>query len=155
MSGPSEAGSPQPAAAPEPAREPSDGNVVEPATEAHLDVPAAEAEAPSPAAPNGEALAVPAPEVRPSAAASDSGARDALLVHGSRIVVLASLLGGAIAFWTQVAFRSPWLDAFLLDNELEPGKRASLLLALVGGFLVGGLAAFVGIELWRRRSRPI
>jgi len=159
MSGPSEAGSPQPAAAPEPAREAIDGNVVDPATDAHLDAPPAEAEAPSPAAPNGEApdvpADVPAPDVPPPADSRDSGARDALLVHGSRIVVLASLLGGAIAFWTQVAFRSPWLDAFLLDNELEPGKRASLLLALVGGFLVGGIAAFVGIELWRRRSRPI
>ncbi len=154
MSGPSEAGSPQPAAAPEPAREPIDGNVVDPATDAHLDAPAAETEAPSPAAPNAEVPAAPAPDVPPLADSSD-GARDALLVHGSRIVVLASLLGGAIAFWTQVAFRSPWLDAFLLDNELEPGKRSSLLLFLVGGFLVGGLAAFAGIELWRRRSRPI
>src|SRR3954463_16279420 len=155
MSGPSEAGSPQPAVAPEPAREAIDGNVVDPATDAHLDAPVVETEAPSPAAPNGEAPAVPAPNVGPPADSSDTGAREALLVHGSPILGLASLLGGAIAFWTQVAFRSPWLDAFLLDNELEPGKRASLLLALVGGVLVGGIAALAGIEVWRRRSRPI
>jgi uncharacterized membrane protein len=93
--------------------------------------------------------------VAPPIAPSHTVARDGLLVHGSRIVVLASLLGGAIAFWTQLAFRSPWLDAFLLDNELEPGKRASLLLVLVSGILIGGLVALGGIELWRRRARPI
>jgi uncharacterized membrane protein len=85
----------------------------------------------------------------------DSAERDALLVHGSRVVILASLLAGAVAFWTQLAFRSPWLDSFLLDNELEPGKRTSLLVVLVAGLLAGALAGFGGIELWRRRGRSV
>jgi uncharacterized membrane protein len=101
----------------------------------------------------------PAPAAAPPPVApahsGDDAARDALLVHGSRVVVLASLLGGAIAAWSQLAFRTPWLDSFLLDNELEPGQRSTLLLVIVAGFLVGGIAGFAGIEICRRRARPI
>jgi uncharacterized membrane protein len=97
--------------------------------------------------------ALAAPALPP--ASQDAAARDALLVQSSRILLLASLIAGAVAFWTQLAFRSPWLDPFLLDNDLEPGRRTSLLAVLVGGLAVGAVAALVGIQWWRRRGRPV
>jgi uncharacterized membrane protein len=186
MSGPSEAGSPQPESGvpSEPAAHPTDAPPPEPATNANgptsgeapteaplqTEAPATEGHAPAPApapatdgdAPppvptndGGASAPSPAAASEHAARAEAKAARDLALVQGSRIVVLATLLGGALAFWSQLAFRSPWLDSFLLDNELEPGKRTSLLIALMAGFAAGGLGAFSGIQWWRRKARPL
>ncbi|HEY3493080.1 MAG TPA: DUF2079 domain-containing protein [Polyangiaceae bacterium] len=81
----------------------------------------------------------------------DPAERDALLTHGSRILLLAVLLGGALATWTQLAFRAPWLDEFLLENTLEPGRRDRLIRVLVLGMGLGGLGS-AGLIAWRRRA---
>jgi uncharacterized membrane protein len=136
----------------EPGEAASTSSAETPAVEAPA---AARADTPPSFRADASSAAPPTPDVPPPTVAADDAVRDAILVHGSRIVVLASLLGGAIAFWTQLAFRSPWLDAFLLDNELEPGKRSALLTVLVAGLLAGGLIAFGGIQYWRRQGRPL
>lgn len=153
MSGPSEAGSPQPEHGVESDLPAPSSDVAPHATRSNG--PTADAPSDDAARTDGDSVALaPAPTAATPPVASDD-ARDALLVHGSRVVVLASLLGGAIAAWSELAFHTPWLDSFLLDNELEPGKRSSFLMVLVAGFLVGGIAALAGIEIWRRRARPI
>src|SRR5690348_16933795 len=130
MSGPSEAGTPQPesgvlgdqsapaSAEPLPAA-PSDNapaalpEVSEPktdivATEGTDAVPAPTAEGTDAGPPP------PLPAPVPVSKEAASQARDLLLAQGSRILALGTLLGGAFGLWTQLAFRSPWLDAFLL-----------------------------------------
>ena len=144
MSGPSEAGSPQPE------------------TGVSSDPPALTVEGASSDASGEPSLpevtvtepAVPAPTPAPPAA-DDAATRDAFLAQSSRVVVLASLVSGAIAFWSQLAFRSPWLDGFLLENELEPGHRSALLAVLVGGLVGGGVLGVAAIQWFRRRARPL
>jgi uncharacterized membrane protein len=111
----------------------------------------------------------PAPEIAPEASTAepapaalpliatpkpnhDPTPREVRLTHASRILVIAALLGGALSFWAQLAFRSPWLDTFLTDNTLEPGQRNVLILALVLGTLAGGLAG-IGVIVWQQRRR--
>src|SRR5262245_26778234 len=60
------------------------------------------------------------PSASPPAPEDEAAERDALLVHGSRAVALASLIGAAVVSWTQLAFRSPWLDELVIDNTLGP-----------------------------------
>jgi uncharacterized membrane protein len=111
--------------------------------------PAAESAPPAPAAP----AAALAPST-PAAAAPrtkrilEPAERDALLTHGARIVVLATLLGGALATYLQLAFRAAWLDQFLLENTLEPGRRDRFILGLLAGLAAGGLtgAGLVGFR---------
>jgi uncharacterized membrane protein len=181
MSGPPEAGSPQPESgvstdspAPSPADEAThtaNGGVLPEVTSATppSDAPPPPAEAPSQAASPEEASASAEPAdpivVTPPAtpelaraslpASAAAAARELLLVQGSRILALGSLVGGALALWGSLAFRSPWLDAFLLDNELEPGKRSLLLAVLAAGLGLGGLIAFGAIQWWRRQQRPV
>jgi uncharacterized membrane protein len=172
MSGPSEAGSPPPerGVSSDPSAPTVDGvplaadgalpEVTEPAPVADATLaepaPAADATALDVAAPASELAApAPTPAPTPAPAGEDAAARDALLVQSSRILLLASLIGGALAFWSQLAFRSPWLDPFLLDNDLEPGRRTLLLAVLVGGLFAGGLVSFAGIQWWRRHGRPV
>jgi uncharacterized membrane protein len=159
MSGPSEAGLPQPESG-----VPGDSSAQ--GTEVPRAAPPSDAPAPSPDAPvvpvdapvvPADAPVVPAdaPVVPAAAKADDGAARDLLLAQGSRILLLAALLGAAFGLWTQLAFRSPWLDAFLLDNELEPGMRSRILLAIVAGTVGGAAAAFGAFQWWRRRQKPI
>lgn len=154
-----EASVPQPEASPavaapgalpaEPHPQPAAGDA-EPAPPAAAAAPELTGE-PTPAAAPPAAL----PPVATPKPNRDPQERDARLTHGSRIVVIAALLGGAIAFWTQLAFRSPWLDEFLTDNTLEPGQRNVLILAVVLGTLVGGLAG-AGAMVWQvRRRQPL
>jgi uncharacterized membrane protein len=82
----------------------------------------------------------------------DPEARDRLLVSGARALALFTLLGGALASWSQTAFRAPWLETFLLENTLEdPGQRPRLLAILAAGFVAGALGS-VGWLAWRRRK---
>jgi uncharacterized membrane protein len=160
MSGPSEAGTPQPESG-----VPGDQSApasAEPLPAATGDAaPAALPEVSEPetdivATEGADAAPVPPPTVTAPASKEDaSRARDLLLAQGSRILALGTLLGGAFGLWTQLAFRSPWLDAFLLDNELEPGQRSRLLLAIVVGFVVGGGGSFGALQWWRRRAKPV
>ena len=137
------------------------GDAVGPHGEATDEVPAAPPAEPAPQAnptePAPDGIAAEAAPVVPAVAPATKPNRDpkeydALLTHSSRILVLFALLGGALAFWTQLAFRSPWLDTFLLENTLEPGRRNVLLIALVLGIVVGGLAGG-GIIVWHERRR--
>jgi len=143
MSGSSEAGTPQPESGvaadasplPEVKEAPVNGEALEPGA----------SEAPA-----------PAPVVVTSAPASveAKAARDAELARSARIVALATLIGSAIGLWTQLAFRSPWLDAFLLENEIEPERRVQVLAVLVGGAALGGLFAFGALAFLRKKARP-
>jgi uncharacterized membrane protein len=80
----------------------------------------------------------------------DADARDRLLVSGGRALALFTLIGGAVASWSQVAFHAPWLEDFLLENTLEPGHRQKLLTVLAAGLVLGALGA-VGWMAFRRR----
>jgi uncharacterized membrane protein len=99
-----------------------------------------------------EASAPPAPARTPSL---DPEARDRLLTQASRILIISTLLGGAAAAWAQVAFRTPWLDTFVLENTLEPGVRERMLLVFGLGLLAGALAAVGGVIFMRRRGQPL
>jgi uncharacterized membrane protein len=105
--------------------------------------------------PAGEPVPAPSEPAVPAKRGMSPLERDALLTHGSRILILATLLGGALAAWTQLAFRSPWLDEFLLENALEPGRRDKLLMALMIGLCLGGLTGAGLIAFWRRRKLEI
>jgi len=140
MSGPSEAGTPQP----------------------ENGVPA---DAPLPEVPeapvNGEAseqgateATAPAPVVVPPVSPEVKAARDAELARSARIVALASVIVGAIGFWSQLAFRSPWLDAFLLENEIDPERRIQILAVLVGSAGLGALLSFGALAFFRKKARP-
>ena len=61
---------------------------------------------------------------------------------GSRVLLIATLLGCAVVVWAQFAFRSRWIADFLENNRLQsPDERTSLL----AGFLAGaGVGAAVG-----------
>jgi uncharacterized membrane protein len=135
MSGSTEAGSPQ-----------TEGGSA-PRAEADSDhAPAAPAEPPIEAPEAGSLGPPPEPE-------DELAERDALLTHGSRAVALAALIGTAIASWTQLAFRSPWLDELVIDNTLGPELRKRLLVALVLGAALGAGAAAFAIAWFRRRGR--
>jgi uncharacterized membrane protein len=170
MSGPSEAGTPQPesgvpgdqsavpseqtasearATAPDPAAPLAEVTATD--TDTHTGTTPAPIDA---AAPPVEALAPP-PSAVVEPAKPDAAARELLLAQGARILVLATLLGAAIGLWTQLAFRSPWLDGFLLDNELEPGRRTRILLVMVLGMAVGGGGSLGVLQWWRRRGKPV
>ncbi|HEV8550827.1 MAG TPA: DUF2079 domain-containing protein [Polyangiaceae bacterium] len=159
MSGSSEAGAPQPesgAAAdgsplPEASVAPELDRTDAPQPSA-TEPPAAELEAP--ASPAGEASAPPVEAPR-AALSTDKAAADAALARSARILVLAALVVGAIGLWSQLAFRSPWLDAFLLDNEIEPERRTLILGVTVGGFGVGGLLALGALRYWRTKARDL
>ena len=64
----------------------------------------------------------------------------------------ATLIGAAIVSWTQLAFRSPWLDELIIDNALGPDLRKRLLYALVLGALLGAGGAAGAIAWFRRRG---
>jgi uncharacterized membrane protein len=96
------------------------------------------------------ASSAPPPVVQPATAALDPEARDRLLVSGARSVAIFTLLGGALAAWSQVAFRAPWLEDFLLENTLEPGQRSRMLTILALGFALGAVGS-VGWMAFRRR----
>jgi len=86
----------------------------------------------------------------PSPTPVDTVARDRLLTQASRIVLLFTLIGSALAAWSQIAFRTPWLDTFLLENTLEPGQRGRLLRVLGLGLVAGALGG-TGAVVWERR----
>ncbi len=148
MSCSSEAGPPEPASE-APADAPSPPMSDPPADGAPSLVPELPPLETSPA-PVAEAAVEP-----PVPVASPTPAPDDLLAQGTRIVVLASLLLGAIAFWTQLAFRSPWLDAFLLENEIDPARRMLMLAVTVGAFALGGVLGFGTLQLFRRTGRAV
>lgn len=163
MSGPSEAGSPQPESGVpgDPSASPADASPDQATTnESGADgssevpvAPSAEPAVPTPAA-HTNAL-TPAPKKGPPTQV-EKAARELTLVQMARVVVLASLLAGAIALWTQLAFHSPWLDTFLLDNELdEPERRMSIVSVVALAIAGGAVVSFVAVQWWRRLGRPI
>jgi uncharacterized membrane protein len=91
------------------------------------------------------------PGASSSAPDDEAAERDALLVRGSRALLLATLIGAAVVSWTQLAFRSPWLDELVIDNTLGPELRKRLLYAIVLGALLGG-AGCAGAIAWFRRQ---
>jgi len=144
MSGSSEPGTPQPesgvpadaAPLPEVAEAPANGASDAPDTGAAQ-----------------ETLSVAAsPDV--AVVAERNAVRDVELARAARVVLLASLLLGAVGFWTQLAFRSPWLDGFLLDNEIEPPRRVQILAVIVGACALGGVLGFGALAFFRKRARP-
>jgi hypothetical protein len=72
---------------------------------------------------------------------------------GSRVVLLATLLGCAVVVWAQFAFRSRWIADFLENNKLEsPEQRIDLVTGFVTGMALGGAAgAAVLAWLWNKR----
>lgn len=172
MSGPSEAGSPQPESGvqSDPSASPPDAAHAEMKTNGEdgdgaPDSPVAAdasvaAEAPPTEPPRPSSVTdgdAPVPVSRQLAPApDDKAARDLFLAQSARIVALASLLGGAVALWTQLAFHTPWLDSFLLDNDLEdPQRRMAMLLVIVGGIAAGAVASFAGVQWWRHKKRDV
>jgi uncharacterized membrane protein len=141
MSGPSEAGTPQPESG-----APADASPLPEVRE-----PPVNGEASDPGASE-----VPAQVsvVVSSASAEARVARDAELSRSARIVALASVIFGAIGLWTQLAFRSPWLDAFLLENEIDPSRRIQILAVLVGTSAFGALLAFGALVFFRKKAWP-
>src|SRR6188768_2715633 len=134
MSGSSEAGTPQPESgapadasllAEVPARGP-DGSggvsdTVPPEATTSEDAPADAARVDAvPRDATATAAVVAAPSVNVSPAVGPHPERDLVLSTGARIIALASVITGAIGLWSQLAFRSPWLDTFLLDNQIDP-----------------------------------
>ncbi len=136
MSGSTEAGSPQAdSGATEPVSEvPAEG---EPATDSVLTEPSG--------APSGSDGSGPSFE-------DELKERDRMLTHGSRAVALAALLGAAVVSWTQLAFRSPWLDELLIDNTLGPELRKRLVIALVVGAVLGAVVCVGAIGRLRQRG---
>jgi uncharacterized membrane protein len=161
MSGFEEARKPQPGASPQPGEasegaSPTSGDTSDPlapdppAPDVTPPVAAEDAprgETPLPAAP---ASSAPPPSVEPAARTLDPDTRDRLLVSGARALAIFTLLGGALAAWSQIAFRAPWLEDFLLENTLEPGQRSRMLTILVLGFVAGAVGS-VGWMAFRRR----
>jgi uncharacterized membrane protein len=82
----------------------------------------------------------------------DPELRDRLLVSGARVIALFTLLGGALALWSQMALRAPWLETFLLENTLEPGHRQRLLTVLALGFAAGALGSGGWLAFRRRKG---
>src|SRR6187549_2096933 len=130
MSGSTEAGSPQ-----------TDGGITAPTDADTAPVPVS--------APPIEAESAP-PSPAPPTPEEELAERDALLTHGSRALALGVLLGAAFLSWTQLAFRSPWLDELVIDNTLGPDVRKRLLYALVLGAVLGAAGA-AGAVAWFRR----
>jgi uncharacterized membrane protein len=162
MSGPSEVGSPQPESGVpgDPSASPSDAPPDESRTNgAGSDGPAdgsGVAEAPSTRELPAPVVKATAPAKKGPRSAVEKAARELVLVQTARVVALASLLAGAIALWTQLAFHSPWLDTFLLDNELdEPQRRMSILVVIVLAIAAGAVASFAATQWWRHRGRPV
>jgi uncharacterized membrane protein len=163
MSGSEEARKPRPDASPE-LTEASDGGGTSASEPSEPDAPpspavelpaatstGAEAPLPSSDAPvAAEGADEPPQAPPPSKQPLDPELRDRLLVSGARIIALFTLLGGALASWSQMAFRAPWLETFLLENTLEPGHRHRLLLILGLGFAAGALGS-AGVLAFRRR----
>jgi uncharacterized membrane protein len=144
MSGSTEAGSPQGeggATETAPIEEPkAEGTATPPGGE-----PSAPPEGEPSAPPEGEPSAAPPPSPE-----DESAERDELLTHGSRAVLLATLIGAAVASWTQFAFRSPWLDELIIDNTLGPDLRKRLLVVLVAGAVLGA-GGCAGAIAWLKR----
>ncbi len=139
MSGSTEAGSPQ-----------ADSGAS--ATPAEPEVPAAAPDAA--AAPEAAPIEVPAAE--PSAAPPDpeeeAAERDALLTHGARAIALGTGIGAALLTWTQLSFRSPWLDELVIDNTLGTDLRKRLIHVLVAGALLGAAGTAGAIAWFRKRD---
>jgi uncharacterized membrane protein len=72
---------------------------------------------------------------------------------GSRVVLLATLLGCAVVVWAQFAFRSRWIADFLENNTLQsPDERTTLLAGFLAGAGVGAAAgSFCLYRLWYKR----
>ncbi len=107
---------------------------------------------PETTAPEADAPAVSTPAM-PSRARSmplDASARDALFTLSARVILISTLIGAAVASWTQVAFRAPWLDTFVLENTLEPGQRQPLI-TMFGVGLVAGALVGAGVLFFRQR----
>jgi uncharacterized membrane protein len=163
MSGFEEARKPQPDASPTPAEasagdaatgedasEPLAGDPPTPdlaPVEAPGGPPADDATPPEPSASTAQPPAVEAP-----ADTLDPDTRDRLLVSGARSLAIFTLLGGALAAWSQIAFRAPWLEDFLLENTLEPGQRSGMLAILALGFGLGALGSIGWMAFRRRRE---
>ena len=132
MSGSTEAGSPQ-----------TEGGITTPnaadTSPAPPSTPPIEAEPEPPSPPH------PTPE-------EELAERDSLLTHGSRALALGTLIGAALVSWTQLAFRSPWLDELVIDNALGPELRKRLLYALVLGAVLGAAGAAGAVAWFRRRG---
>jgi uncharacterized membrane protein len=166
MSGFEEARKPRPDASPE-LSEASEGQRTSAAEPSEADAPDPRTAAPAPAEAAAEEKKVP-PSDAPSTAEGepetssappvarkerlDPELRDRLLVSGARVVALFTLLGGALASWSQTAFRAPWLETFLLENTLEPGLRQRLLTILALGFVAGALGSAGWLAFRRRRG---
>jgi uncharacterized membrane protein len=171
MSGIEEARKPQPDASPEPT-EASEGAPApagaaseplapepSPPVEAPAAAPGGSPDAAARETPTGDAPSAegapssgpPAPS-EPATASLDPETRDRLLVSGGRSLALFTLLGGALAAWSQIAFRAPWLDDFLLENTSEPGQRSRLLTFLALGFVLGAVGSVGWMAFRRRRS---
>jgi uncharacterized membrane protein len=164
MSGFEEARKPQPAASPETAEAPEGPPVppTGPAGDAAEAAPAADAASGDETEEENEHSEHDEPTVAPvdsvpapttDAAGLDPAEHDRLLVAGGRALALFTLIGGAVASWSQMAFRAPWLEDFLLENILEPGQRQKLLTFLAAGFALGAVGCGGWLALRRRRGQ--
>jgi uncharacterized membrane protein len=75
------------------------------------------------------------------------------LAVSARVLLLSALYGFAAVAWFLYSFRSGFLPDFLMKNERGADERNIMLLALVGGTVVGGAAGSAALAWLRGRHR--
>jgi uncharacterized membrane protein len=71
-----------------------------------------------------------------------------------RSILLLSVIAASCVMYGQQIFRTNWVDAFLLNNQLEPRDRKVLLITVLIGALLGALVPSV-VLLWKRSHAAV
>jgi uncharacterized membrane protein len=74
------------------------------------------------------------------------------LTAATRAALILSLVSSALVLFAQFTFKNDWVIGLLRDNTLPPDRRKTLIISLVAGAVVGGLAGLVLAWVLRRRG---